>query len=48
MRLHENMKELEVLVKFSAHPTHNKNNWCDDIKLFIDYGTAEVESLQGS
>ena len=38
MRLHEDMKELEVFVKFSAHlnKTHNKNNWCNEIKLFID------------
>ncbi|CAM4813991.1 unnamed protein product [Rotaria magnacalcarata] len=49
MRLHEDMKELDVLVKFSAYYNiiHNKNNWCDEIKLFIDYGTAEVESLRG-
>ena len=49
MRLHDDMKELEVLVKFNVHlnKTHNKNNWCDEIKLFIDYGTAEVESLKG-
>ncbi|CAF1050312.1 unnamed protein product [Adineta steineri] len=48
MRLHEDMKELQVFIKFSAdqNKTHNKNNWCDDIKLFIDYNTAEVESLR--
>ena len=49
MRLHEEMKELQLIVKFSANSdqTQQKNNWCDDIKLFIEYGTAEVESLLG-
>ncbi|CAF4825849.1 unnamed protein product [Rotaria socialis] len=49
MRLHEDMKELDVLVTFNPdhNAIHNKNNWCDEIKLFIDYGTAEVESLRG-
>lgn len=50
MRLHEDMKKLEVLVKFSAHfnETYIKNNWCDEVKLLINYGTAEDESLRGS
>ena len=43
MVLHENMQELEVLVKFSAHSnkTTTKRSWCDDIELFIDYSTLE-------
>ncbi|CAF4615247.1 unnamed protein product [Rotaria socialis] len=39
--LNEDMWELEVLIKFNAPANHrNINNyWCDDIKLYIIYGT---------
>ena len=49
MMLHKDMQELEILVKFNAHPNkaYNNNSWCADIELFIDYGT-EFESLRGT
>jgi len=39
MQLHEDMQELEVVVKFNAHNNkyNNGNSWCDNIELFIDY-----------
>ncbi|CAF5184588.1 unnamed protein product, partial [Rotaria magnacalcarata] len=39
--LHNDMWELEVFIKFNATASHsNMNNyWCDDIKLYIIYGT---------
>ncbi len=48
MRLHKEMQMLEILVEFRAHPNKTRVNdsWCEDIDLFIDYGT-ESEFLQG-
>ncbi|CAF4364045.1 unnamed protein product [Rotaria socialis] len=45
--LHNDMWELEVFIKFNATASHsNMNNyWCDDIKLYIIYGTY-LESRQ--
>lgn len=45
MILHKDMEELFVLVKFSArtNETKNKTYWCDNIELFIDYGTEKIE-----
>ncbi|CAM4982618.1 unnamed protein product [Rotaria socialis] len=39
--LHNDIWELEVFIKFNATASHsNMNNyWCDDIKLYIIYGT---------
>ncbi|CAF5101196.1 unnamed protein product, partial [Rotaria magnacalcarata] len=40
--LRNNMWELEVFIKFNATTNHSnmKNYWCDDIKLYIIYGTS--------
>ncbi|CAM4980245.1 unnamed protein product, partial [Rotaria socialis] len=45
--LHNDMWELEVFIKFNSSANHNNMNnyWCDDIKLFIIYGTY-LESRQ--
>jgi hypothetical protein len=41
------MQELEVVVEFSASAAQTATNpWCDDIKLYIAYGTYS-ESSQG-
>ncbi len=41
MPLQKDMRELEIEVKFNAHNSNynNGNSWCDNIELFIDYGT---------
>ena len=45
--LRHDMQELEVAVKFSALADQTITNpWCDDIKLYIVYGTYS-ESSQG-
>ncbi|CAF4106811.1 unnamed protein product [Rotaria magnacalcarata] len=46
--LHNNMWELEVFIQFNATTNHSnmKNYWCDDIKLYIIYGTS-LESKYG-
>ncbi|CAM2713876.1 unnamed protein product [Rotaria socialis] len=45
--LHNNMWELEVFIQFNATTNHSNmsNYWCDDIKLYIIYGTY-FESMQ--
>lgn len=48
MDLNPNATELEVLVKIRK-PGNNSNEtitWCDDMKVFIIYGT-DSEYLQG-
>jgi hypothetical protein len=49
MDLDTNIRLLEVFVKFSAlaNQSNKKSSWCDDIELFIEYGT-KVESLPGT
>ncbi len=49
MRLYEEMQTLEIIVEFRAHfnKSHLNSSWCDDIELFIDYGT-ELGYLQGT
>ena len=45
--LHHEMQELEVFVEFSTLADQTTTNpWCDDIKLYIVYGT-DSESSQG-
>jgi len=48
MRLHKEMQMLEILVEFRAHSNKTRLNdsWCEDVDLYIDYGT-ESELLQG-
>ena len=46
--LHNDMWQLEVLIKFNDPANHSNMNtyWWDDIKLFIIYD-ADLESMQG-
>ncbi len=48
LNLDASIRELEVLIEFSAIFNYSKNTryWCDDIKLFIIYGT-NLEYLRG-
>ena len=48
LRLRKEMHLLEIRVEFDvpSNQLHNPTVWCDDIELFIDYGT-EFESQQG-
>lgn len=43
MVLKKQMKELELIVKFSANTDKSniKNIWCDDIELFLEYDTTK-------
>jgi hypothetical protein len=45
---HENIRELEISVHFNAltNQSERKNRCCDDIEVFIEYGTSEIESFQ--
>lgn len=40
MKLDDDMKQLEVIVKFNAHSSQ-KYIWCDDIELSINYDLLE-------
>lgn len=40
MKLEENIKQLEVIVRFDAQSNH-KYVWCDDIELSINYNVLE-------
>lgn len=40
LALHHDMKELEVIVEFTRERSQILTNlWCDDIELYIIYGT---------
>ena len=40
MKLEEDMKQLEVVVRFNTHASQ-KYIWCDDIELLINYDVLE-------
>lgn len=48
MRLRIEMQVVEIRVQFYGNSKKNdiNNSWCDNIQLFIDYGT-EAEYLSG-
>lgn len=50
MVLRNNMRELEVLIEFSAskNRSNKKSNMCDDIELFIEYDIEEVKYSGGT
>jgi len=49
LELVRGITEIQVIIEFNASMNRNNDarNWCDNIDLFIDYGTNS-ELLQGT